>query len=250
MNTAVLAEIDAFLSKNAMIFLDYDGTLVEISPDPSGSYLDRDALHLLVAISEAYDLFIVTGRTLGDMERFLGNRFNLIALHGAIVKMKGSEPYFCQNFTEYKLKSAQVYAMRNEIIHDFPGIRIRDKGGAVSFTTWLIDNNMKPILRKKLSKIAEEYGFELWAGKEIYEMRIPGVNKGVAVRNIRNGRPAIIAGDDTTDEDAFRLNQDAITIKVGEGDTAARYRVSGVSEMLDILRFIAQKHHKDQAASV
>ena len=72
----------------------------------------------------------------------------------------------------------------------------------------------------------------------ISEIRIPGCNKGDAIRRLRSGRQAVIAGDDVTDEDSFFYNQDALNIKVGEGKTLAKYRLKDYTEMREVLERI------------
>src|SRR5579875_341481 len=242
--------VEDALKRGGMIFLDYDGTLVEIREDPENCYADPDLVSMLETIDEVWKLFIVTGRTLEDIDRFLGRQFNVVALHGAIYRPEGRIASYCVDFPKYRRLSSEIYSQRHRILSEFPGIKMRDKGGAVSFTTWNIGEDRKHALKVFLNDIARKYGFELWSGKEIFEMRIPGVNKGIAISKLRAGRPAIIAGDDTTDEESFRYNHDAVTIKVGDGDTSARFRLSGVQEMREVLTLIVRIHHRGQGASV
>ena len=76
---------------------------------------------------------------------------------------------------------------------------------------------------------------ELYLGKMIVELRIPGVDKGKAICGIRNGRPAMIVGDDLTDEDAYRENPDAFSIHIGAGQTAAKHSLGNYLELRDLL---------------
>jgi trehalose 6-phosphate phosphatase len=49
----------------------------------------------------------------------------------------------------------------------------------------------------------------------------------------------VYVGDDTTDEDAFEAlsdRPDAVTVRVGPGDTAARYRLDDVNAVIRYLR--------------
>ena len=69
-------------------------------------------------------------------------------------------------------------------------------------------------------------------GKEVLELAVTDADKGTALRRLRSEVGAVAAlylGDDVTDEDGFRaLEPDDVTVKVGEGDTAARFRVADV----------------------
>jgi trehalose 6-phosphate phosphatase len=56
------------------------------------------------------------------------------------------------------------------------------------------------------------------------------------------GATAVLyAGDDVTDEDGFaRLRGDDIGIKVGEGETAAQFRVADPATVAQVLTLVAQ----------
>jgi trehalose 6-phosphate phosphatase len=48
-------------------------------------------------------------------------------------------------------------------------------------------------------------------------------------------------GDDVTDEDGFRaLGADDLTVKIGDGETAARYRVPDPAGALAVLRRLGE----------
>ncbi|PSQ68557.1 MAG: trehalose-phosphatase, partial [Bacteroidetes bacterium QH_1_61_8] len=53
-------------------------------------------------------------------------------------------------------------------------------------------------------------------------------------------RTPVYLGDDTTDEDAFAVLQDldreVVTVRVGQEDTCADYRLSGPEEVVTYLR--------------
>src|SRR5690606_33068708 len=78
------------------------------------------------------------------------------------------------------------------------------------------------------------------AGEDVVELRPKRTSKGTAILDVIDGFPGrtpIYIGDDVTDEDAFRvLDADAITIKVGPGETAAKYRLGDVNDVVDYLR--------------
>ena len=68
-------------------------------------------------------------------------------------------------------------------------------------------------------------------GHKIVEVVSAQVSKGAAVRRVVEGGDfdfglIVCAGDDRTDESMFELREKSLlTIKVGAGSTAARYRV-------------------------
>ena len=85
-------------------------------------------------------------------------------------------------------------------------------------------------------------GVRIIRGKDVVEMAVTQADKGTALLDLASSVGAdviVYAGDDVTDEHAFaELRGQDISIKVGPGETAARYRVTNehsVVVMLEIL---------------
>ena len=81
-------------------------------------------------------------------------------------------------------------------------------------------------------------------GKDIVEFAVRHVTKGDALdrlRELRGADAVLFAGDDVTDEDAFRvLREGDVGVKVGEGDTLAGHRVSDPAALTDVLKQLAR----------
>jgi trehalose 6-phosphate phosphatase len=223
-----------------MIFLDYDGTLVDIVINPWEAVADQELIKLLSDLSRRYETFIATGRSLDDIEAMVPMEINIIALHGSVTKITGKPPTFVPGYSRYVALCHQLAERYADIGKMYPGLRIFDKGGGLLFHTGLMDRKFEKDLRAKLQEIASDVGMELYAGYNIFELRIPRVSKGTAIRKLRIGnRYAMIAGDEGTDEQAFDLNIDAIKVKVREGNTIADFILRDVHEMRSALKLIA-----------
>ena len=76
-------------------------------------------------------------------------------------------------------------------------------------------------------------------GNKIIEIKPASIDKGNVAQRLAKDFPADVvfaAGDDYTDEAMFAaLGEDAITLKVGSGDTSARHRVSRLERVLEII---------------
>ncbi len=225
MNKELENNLSAIMNGTPQIFLDYDGTLAPIVNDPEKAVMDSEMKNIINSINSCYELFIVTGRALEDIRKLAGN-LNIIALHGAIFYINGSTiPVPGLNY--YIEKCNKIFENRFEYIEKYKGLRIYNKNGNILFHLGnVLDDIEINSIEKLVNKLAETYSMEVYHGIKIIELRIPGINKGKAIKNVRNNnRPALIAGDDLTDEEAFIENPDAVTIKVGNSDTSAKYNV-------------------------
>jgi trehalose 6-phosphate phosphatase len=80
-------------------------------------------------------------------------------------------------------------------------------------------------------------------GKEVLELAVTDADKGTALLRLRDDLGAVATvylGDDRTDEDAFRaLGAGDVTVKVGEGETSARYRIADPATVVVLLEALA-----------
>lgn len=228
--------------KRVALFLDYDGTLREIEREP-GAARPTDAvratLDRLQALRNA-DVTIVSGRTPEDLDAFFeGYDFGLIAEHGAAMRRPGSREW-------QHLDRNTSYAWKDEIrkvleLYEAatPGSFIEDKRTGLvwhyrkadpEFGQWRANQ-----LTEELAQLLANDPIQIRHGRKIVELADAHVNKGEAVAQlVQEKRYDLIlcAGDDVTDESMFRLDlENLVTIKVGHGDTQARYRLSSPAQM-------------------
>ncbi|MEL9915144.1 MAG: trehalose-phosphatase [Thermoplasmatales archaeon] len=223
-------------------FLDYDGTLVNITTDPALATPDENLLSILRRLSSVVPTYLVTGRSLADLLGLVGPGFNVIAMHGAQFCDQDGNKDEIENFEFYVKRSKEIAFKYGYLKSLFPGLVIKDKGGGVMFHYYHVSKDKWDILTREIGSIRED-GFELYSGKYIFELRIRGINKGTAIKNrMIPGDFIVFAGDDNTDEEAFKMLEQHITIKVGEGFTNARFRLSSPLDIRQLLlRIITDK---------
>jgi trehalose 6-phosphate phosphatase len=222
------------------MFLDYDGTLVDLTSQPELAVPSQELLALLNSLKRKIPLYLVTGRDLDGMLSLVGYGFNIIAMHGSEFVSEEGKRWYIENFENYRDRTKELSAKYLHLEKEFPGLRIIDKHGGLQFHYFNVDRGLTTRLKRVISKVKEE-GFEMYSGKYVFELRIKGVNKGAAMLKYMDGSDFILfAGDDRTDEEAFRVLGGQITIKVGEGKTAARFRIDSPAKMKMLLYKLVQ----------
>ena len=84
-------EIDS-ADREIALFLDFDGTLVEIAPSPEDVHLDRRVAPALTVLRAQLGgaLALVSGRPIGFLDEMLApHRFDIAGLHGAQIRADG-----------------------------------------------------------------------------------------------------------------------------------------------------------------
>lgn len=234
------------------IFLltDYDGTLVPICDTPEEAILGPDMRTQLERLVRCDHIRVVT--VSGRPGRFLSTQFRGLDLsmaseHGA--RFYSASRHRWQTLVHSDRKQwlpTAVELMKGRATR-VPDSFIERKQYSVS---WHYRKSPREFATEQASKLKDELEFifanmpvSVIAGKQIIEVRASEANKGHFVRWLLNTYPlrdneAIVAfGDDATDEEMFSaLPEDAITIKVGPGNTVARYRIETQRQLLPFLR--------------
>jgi trehalose 6-phosphate phosphatase len=194
------------------LFLDLDGTLLDIAPTPDAVVLPpglTDTLHRLRdRLGGA--IAVVTGRTADVIDRLLGNgTFALGAEHGGTVRRLPGTPVERADTHVAAPPNAWIEATRR-LAEAHPGALMERK--TLGFTLhYRAVPELGPLFRDALlAMLAESPAFELLPGKLLWEVRPRGVDKGTAVRALMAGAPfagrlPLFIGDDVTDEDGMRV---------------------------------------------
>lgn len=231
------------------LFLDFDGTLVGFADDPDAVDVPPELVTVLSSLAARFDgaLALVSGRAVASVDRLLPLGLPTAGVHGFEFRSGGEIESNAEE--EARLVPARA-SIRNMIGAGDP-IRIEDKGGAI-----VLHFRTAPEAAARARAIAEaaaatDEGLIAVGGHAIAEVRPKAITKaGAILRFLRSprfsGRRPIFVGDDVTDEDGFRAVSEAggFGIKVGPGDTVARYRLADVAAVRAWLRAILQKGEK------
>lgn len=218
-----------------LFFLDYDGTLAPIVDDPSEARPHPDIPPLLAVLDERYPVYVITGRYLRDLDAFFDLALEAVGLHGIQQGRLGEDVE--ETLSEEARTAIERYRATAD---ELPGVSVEEKGPMFAVHYRQADDKeaARSAIREWLAGVPSVLD-PIW-GKDVVELRPRDVSKGTAVRRIADEHPdrtPIYLGDDVTDEDAFRaLDDGAVTVKVGEGETAARYRLAGIEDVVRYLR--------------
>ncbi len=224
------------LVENPLFFIDYDGTLAPLVEDPMQAFPQEEASEVLEKLAARYPVWIVTGRHLRDLAVLTsGLTLRAVGLHGM---QEGEIGGVVQTLIGDEAQAALAY-MRTTV-PEAEGIRVEDK--EATFAVHFRQAEDETAARRHLEAWAAQRPDTLEAvwGKKVLELRPKGHNKGVAVARIARAHPGhtpLYLGDDVTDEDAFAaLGDAAVTIKVGEGKTRARFRLPDEAAVVSYLK--------------
>jgi trehalose 6-phosphate phosphatase len=234
-------------SRRILLLLDFDGTLAPIVERPELAKLPEETRSLLFALNAEprVSVAIVSGRSLADLRQHVGLETIYAGNHGLEIEGRGLrfQSPDISSARPVLAKFASELGGRLTAIH---GAFIENKGPILSIHYRATEDAQIPLVLNAVESVYVRYTdvLELHHGKKVLEIG-PRVrwNKGEAALWIlkqlgQDGVLAVCAGDDRTDEDIFVALPDSISIKVGEGATAARYRVLGPVEMHGVLQTI------------
>jgi len=214
-------------------FLDLDGTLVDIAETPEAVDPGAEEIALLKKLAAASQgaIALISGRSLARIDGL----FSPLVLpaagqHGAERRDAQGKRYR-HRFPVQSLRPAaggiRSFASRHQ------GLVFEDKGASVALH-YRLAPQLAAAARKAVLDAAEPLGdaVEVQGGKMVVELKPAGCDKGSAIAAFMQeppfaGRVPVFLGDDVTDEYGFRVvnRLGGHSIKVGEGPSAARWRL-------------------------
>lgn len=197
------------VTANTALFLDIDGTLLDLARTPDRVKVPRELLRALEKLTHHLSgaLAFVSGRSLESIDRlFAPFRPAAIGTHGGEIRGVDGSVARCQPLPE---KIVEVFT---GLAENIPGLLLEDKRSALALH-YRLAPEARPVLMSAMEKHARLFESEkvhILHGKSVIEARPMGVDKGTAVTGLAKqkpflGRTILFGGDDTTDLDVFRI---------------------------------------------
>ncbi len=226
--------------RRLLVALDFDGVLAPIVAVPSDARplpASAAAIGSLATLPDT-TVVLVSGRGLADLAEVsgLGMPVRMIGSHGG--EFDDSAAVVLDD--DQRARLDRLAAELRELVDGEPGVALEYKRAGVAVH---VRNASPDVAARVMDAVragpAARPGVEATPGKAVLDLAVLQVNKGAAVDMLRErlGVDAVLfAGDDVTDETAFRrLRTGDLGVKVGAGETAAAHRVADPAAMAAVL---------------
>ncbi|KAK9724751.1 hypothetical protein RND81_05G096000 [Saponaria officinalis] len=256
--------INVAKEKKIVVFLDYDGTLSPIVEDPDLAVMS-DAMRSAVRhVASHFPTAIISGRSRNKVYDFVQlNDVYYAGSHGMDIMTKrhksgdkkGNEAKIFQPAQEFLPDIQKIYKELEEEVENIEGVTVEDNRFCISVHFRRAKETDYALVEEKVkSVLARHSRFRLTRGRKVLEIR-PSINwnKGNAVEYLLetlgfaepNDVVPIYIGDDTTDEDAFKVihkRKQGFPILVSKKpkETSASYSLVDPSEVLSFLLRLAR----------
>ena len=228
------------------LFLDIDGTIIDIAATPEAVIVPESLKLSLSRIRERLGgaLALISGRTLPAIdELFAPLKFAAAGAHGAEVRHEADGAV---ERCAVPLTSAERATLA-EVAKRDPRLRLEDKGYSLAVhyrRAPELEDMVIATVRGEVAKLREN--LRVLRGKMVVEVKARGFNKGTGLTRLMEhapflGRRPIFLGDDVTDEDALGAvgNFSGIGISVGRLLPGATQQVESPAEVRAWLAHLA-----------
>ena len=231
-----------------LLFLDFDGTLASITEEPARAQLSPAARTALTELSRRHELTVavISGRRLSDIRARVGIPGIIYAGNHGLEIDSGSWSFRVFEATRLRPILLSLCRQIRDEVECIPGVLVEDKLLTLSVHYRLAsDYDAKRVVRlvRAITATFSDW-FKVTQGRKVLEVR-PRISwdKGTAVTWIRqrlgnHNTLAIYVGDDSTDEDAFAVLRDGISVRVGSSDTLAGYELADPDLVCRFLRWL------------
>ncbi|MPW24441.1 bifunctional alpha,alpha-trehalose-phosphate synthase (UDP-forming)/trehalose-phosphatase [Alkalibaculum sp. M08DMB] len=248
-----IIEQDYKSAQKRVLFLDYDGTLVGFKPRPEQAKPDLELRELLTDLTKdpKNTVVIISGRDRHTLDDWLGDlNLHFIASHGLWLRPPNEDWTMSISLTnDWKDSVRHLLEMYTDRM---PGSLIEEKEFSIAWHYRQCEPDMAAVklseVREALMYMTASMNLGLQEGNKVLEIKDNRVNKGFASSSYIHSEEfdfILGVGDDFTDEDLFlSLPEDAFTIKIGLGNTNAKYHLKSWKSMRALLKKLINTNEK------
>jgi trehalose 6-phosphate phosphatase len=228
------------LCPSCALFLDFDGTLVEIASHPQAVVVPKELPATLARWRDVLGgaVAVVSGRPIQQIDGFLAPVVLSVAgVHGAERRRAdGSVAWQTVHPMQPVVDAATA------LVRAYPSLEMESKRGAVAVHYRQAPQLQFLCLSTMQAAVERSEGLTLLCGKMVVEAKPSCTSKSQAIDAFMQeapfaGRTAVFVGDDATDESGFASVQrrGGMGVKVGDGPSVARARVADPMAMREAM---------------
>lgn len=218
------------LSPASALFLDFDGTLVDLAPQPDAVIVPQGLIGTLQSLNSYLGgaLALISGRPIDQIDAYLQPlRLPAAGVHGIERRNARGEVAI---LPIHPLDLVEQAAL--ELAARHPALRVENKRGSIALHYRQAPELESLCLATLQAAVDRSPGLTLLRGKMVAEAKPGGATKGHAIEAFMQeapfaGRLPLFVGDDCTDEIGFSVVQrlHGLGVKVGEGPSVAWQRI-------------------------
>ncbi|MEQ9426947.1 MAG: bifunctional alpha,alpha-trehalose-phosphate synthase (UDP-forming)/trehalose-phosphatase [Cyclobacteriaceae bacterium] len=232
-------------SKDRIIFLDYDGTLVDFHSDPNQAKPDKELKDIIKGLTSKKEnrIVIISGRDKEILAKWFGGHdVDIIAEHGVWLREQGKNWETVTSLSNDWMKD--IKEVLEGYVNRTPGSFVETKDYSLVWHYRKVETGLGELrtreLNSHLNYLATNKNLHVLEGDKVVEIKNSEVHKGRAAETWLNKfQPefTMAIGDDWTDEDTFRaMPKNSVTIKVGSNQSEAKYSVRSSQEVRKLLQ--------------
>jgi len=231
--------------EHGVIGFDVDGVLAPIVQHADQSQLSPGVAAALDRLAEMVPVIILSGRSLESLERLFAFTpgIHVVGSHG--LEVRDATPLTLtdeehRTFDQLRLLGAKAVAAIGD------GAWLEHKPASVVVHTRSADERLvQPAIHALINLVGTVEGASVKNGHCVVELLARSASKGSALlahaRTIARS-PVAYFGDDLTDEDAFlQMSSEDVSVRVGSGDTVARWRLADTAAVAELLGLLASR---------
>ena len=231
------------LFPSCALFLDFDGTMVDIAPQPQDVHVPNDLISVVEQLRHYLGgaVAVISGRPIEQIDDFLAPlKIAVAGVHG--VERRGADGH-TELLATHPLEHVEREARRLADAH--PGLLVENKRGSLALH-YRQSPELEALCVETMERaVQESVGLTLLRGKMVAEAKPGGASKGRAIEAFLReapftGRTPVFIGDDITDEVGFSTVQrlGGMGIKVGDGVTVAWQRLPHPAALREALEAV------------